>query len=258
MWNMIVEMWKDYAGTGMILGLFLVAVIYLLLTEKRKDIKILFVYVPILVIFLFLCPIMAKIIYNFAGDEIYYRILWLLPMVPAISYSAVKVIHSQKGRTRYYAASGLAIIIILSGDYVYDNIYYSKAENSYHVPRTVVEICDAIVVEGREVMAVFPVEMLQYVRQYAPTVCMPYGRELTVERWQNVNILYDAIAAEPAEAGMISERAKGFGCHFVIFSGDKAIAGNLEDYGYRVFKEVGGYIVYEDTTVYRGLWGLEK
>ena len=49
-------------GTGLIVGWFLIALIYLLLKEKRKHIRILFVYVPIILLLLFFNPLFAKVL----------------------------------------------------------------------------------------------------------------------------------------------------------------------------------------------------
>ena len=69
------------------------------------------------------------------------------------------------------------MVLMISGKLVYSSPLFSRAENTYHIPQVVVDICDAIEVEGREVMAAFPDEFLLYVRQYSPVICMPYGRE---------------------------------------------------------------------------------
>lgn len=257
MWEMIVTLWKDYMGTGMILSLFLIAVIYLLIVEKRKEIRILLVYVPLTVLALFLCPLFAKLIYHFVGDEIYYRILWLLPITPTIAYAAVSCLKALQGRARLWAGVCMAVIVVLCGDFVYDNPYFSKAENAYHVPKSVEKICDEIVVEGREVMAVFPAELLQYVRQYDPTVCMPYGREVLVDRWMQGNLLYEAMESETVDAKRVAELAKPYGCHFVILKETKEINGKLEDYDYVLEDTVEGYRIYRDTTMYLGLWDEE-
>ena len=43
------------------------------------------------------------------------------------------------------------VVVVLSGSLVYLNQYMSPAQNLYHIPQNVVDICDAIVVPGREV-----------------------------------------------------------------------------------------------------------
>lgn len=94
-------------------------------------------------------------------------------MTVIIAYAGVLFYGKKKGRARILTAAVLAILIMVSGNYVYDDVFFREAENQYHVPETVVDICDAIRVEGREVLALFPADMVQYVRQYDPTICMP-------------------------------------------------------------------------------------
>ena len=44
MWSWVISQYKGYAGTGMIAGLFLVALIWLFVSEKNKNIRIIFIY----------------------------------------------------------------------------------------------------------------------------------------------------------------------------------------------------------------------
>ena len=151
-----------------------------------------------------------------------------------------------------FALAG-AFIIMLSGSFIYQNPFFHKAENTYHIPQIVVEICDSIEVEGREVMAVFPSEMVQYVRQYNPRICMPYGREILIERWNFYNELYLLMEASVISVERLSELCKGYGCHYVILHESKSLDGDMSDYSYDFFDHLGGYDIYVDTTIYRGL-----
>ena len=125
--------------------------------------RILFVYMPLILLLLFFNPLFAKVIYRLGDSEIYYRILWLIPMTVIIAYAGVLFYGKKKGRARILTAAVLAVLIMVSGNYVYDDVFFRKAENQYHVPTAVVDICDAIRVEGREVLALFPADMVQYV-----------------------------------------------------------------------------------------------
>ena len=46
MWKDAVQLFRNYMGTGLIVILFLLAVVYLLVCEKRKHVRIIFVYMP--------------------------------------------------------------------------------------------------------------------------------------------------------------------------------------------------------------------
>ncbi len=249
MWNQVIRLFHAYMGEGLIIGWFLLAEIYLFVREKDRNRRILFVYTPLTLLLLFFNPLFAEIFYGIAGEEIYYRILWLIPITLVIAYGGVQLIFSYKRGKKGGLGILLAFLIMLSGKYVYSSPFFEKAQNIYHVPQSVVEICDAIAVEGREVMAVFPSEQLQYVRQYAPTVCMPYGREALVSAWGPSPELYDAMEAESIDAGLLVSLAREEGCHYIILRSDKEIKGSLGEGGYIRMTSIRGYDVYKDETV---------
>lgn len=213
--------------------------------------------VPCCVVVLFAFPVFAQIVYRYLGDEIYYRFLWLIPAVLVIAYSAGRLVISLRGLQRLAAFLGVCCILVLCGDYVYDNPYFSKAENAYHVPDTVTEICDAIIVEGREVKAVFPADMVQYVRQYTPYVCMPYGREMIVERWMTYNEMYEVyelgLPTGTTEAELLANTARKNGVHYIIWDKNRPLMGKLTDYDFTLKQEIDGYAIYLDELAYLGL-----
>jgi len=248
MWNTVVNLFRQYMGTGLAVIFFLLSLIYLFIKEKRKPVRILFIYVPLILLFLFFNPLFARIVYGVAGDEIYYRILWLIPITPVIAFAAVSICGELSGKKKAAFVLAAACILTASGSYIYGNPYFHRAENPYHMPDSVVHICDAIVVPGREVRAVFPVEMLQYVRQYEPVICMPYGREMTVERWSYFeNPLFDEMEKEKADLSALAPLVREGVCHYVILPQEKEIIGNPADYGWELFETIDGYVIYRDT-----------
>jgi hypothetical protein len=166
-----------------------------------------------------------------------------------LSYCVIKITNRLQGARKIVFSIISVILIVLCGKPVYVNPLFDKAENPYHVPREVVEICDAIRVEGREVMAVFPEEFLLYVRQYSPYVCMPYGRET----FGLYNELQNVLEAEVVDVERLSGLAKEYGCHYVILSTKQELKGNMEEYSYELFGQVGEYVIYRDTSIYIGL-----
>ena len=245
MWNEIADFYGKYVGAGMLTALFLAVVIYLFVTEKNKTTRIIFLYVPVLLLLLFFNPLFAKVVYLFTGDEIYWRILWLVPVVPVLAYGAVKIILSVNGKKRIVAGVGMALILMISGRLVYKNSDFSKAENVYHIPQTVVNLCEAIR-EEEIVRAAFPVEHLHYVRQYTQDIYMPYGREMVIEEWLGQDSLYDLMVAPILDVATITEQLRSRDCEYVVFSEEKELDGRFEDYDFEFFHETDGYIVYRD------------
>lgn len=247
--NHAVMLFREYMGTGLILIWFLISLVYLFLKEERKQIRVLFVYVPLIILILFFNPLAAALMNRFLGDEITYRVLWLLPVTVVIAYTCVSIYGRLAGRKRIVFCALAVFLTAASGKWIYSNSFFARAENLYHVPDSVVHICDAIEIPGREVTAVFPLDMVQYVRQYSPVVCMPYGREILVESWNEwaiQNPLCDAMEGEDTSASVLCALAREQGCIYIVLPGEKQIVGNMEKEGYELFLETDGYRVYQD------------
>jgi hypothetical protein len=108
----------------------------------------------------------------------------------------------------------------------------------------VVEICDYIEVDGREVMAAFPRELIQYVRQYSPLVCMPFGREVLLNEWGKYDALHEAMEADVVSVETVALLAKEKNCHYVILSMDKELDGDFIEYGFVRIKTIEAYDIY--------------
>ncbi len=250
MWKEIITLFQAYMGKGLIVGWFLLSVVYLLVQEKRKNIRILFVYAPILLLLVFFNPLFAKIIYTMVDTEIYYRVLWLIPMTPVIAYAAAQLYNGLRGKVRIAFAAACVALIMVSGSYIYQDLNFHRAENLYHMPQSVVDICDAIEIEGREVTAAFPLEMLQFVRQYSPVICMPYGREQLVGQWNFFrDFLYLEMEKEVIDAAELARLSKEASCHYVILHEGKQVKGDLLAYDFVLFDKIDGYLIYKDTTM---------
>lgn len=253
MWNGEIALFRELMGTGLIVVWYLLSLVYLFVMEKRRELRILFIYVPIILLFLYFNPLFAQVMYSVTGDEIYYRILWLLPVTVVIAYVCVSIYGELSGIRKELFALAAVGLIVISGNFIYNSPLFSRAENLYHVPDSVVEICDAIQVPGREVLAVFPAELLQSVRQYSPTTCMPYGREATVERWvgyNNYEELFEEME-EPYEVNIdqLAPLTRDAGCHYIVLLKSKKIVGDMVVWDWELFFETEEYAVYRDLYV---------
>lgn len=241
------ETFVKYMGTGLMLIWFLLALLYLFVYEKRKPRRILFVYAPLVTLLLFFNPLFSRLLGALMGEEVYFRTCWILPVIMEIAYCVAEIAGRLKGRRGAAFVAAAFFTVMVSGKLVYVNPLYSLAENSYHVPDSVVHICDAIRVPGREVMAAFPKELLLYVRQYSAYVCMPYGREVVMgvpDEFYEIMEETDSVELE-----RLVPLSRAAGCHFVILSEDREIDGAAADYGWTTFAELDGYIIYRDNEV---------
>ena len=232
-----------FMGTGLVVTWFLMGLVYLFLSEKNRTRRILFIYMPVMMLLLFFNPLFNRLFVWAAEEEIYFRLCWLLPVILVIAYSLVRLLEGMKGKKQFGAALLAVALIVVSGKLVYSSPLYSRAENIYHVPDSVVHICDAIEMPGREVMAVFPEEMLLYVRQYSPLVCMPYGREVIMGVYNPLN---EEMEREEADLEALAPLAKEALCHYIILPAEKKILGEPGEYDWELFYETDGYVIYRD------------
>jgi len=246
-WNTILQFYKNYIGTGFSFYLYLAALAFLLFTEKRKQTKGILVIAPLAVLVLFTFP-PFKMLFDILGldSETYYRILWLLPMGITIAYAGVKIFEK-------YIWIGIAVmcaLVVFTGSYVYKNPNITKAENGYHIPQMVVNVCDVILPEEgsdkTRVWAVFPSEFIHYVRQYSDVICMPYGREALVDRWEFDYLLKDLMEAEVIQTEELVKEVRNSWCEYVILSEHKSFSEPMEKFGFETVDTVNGYVIYRD------------
>lgn len=243
----IMEIFKDYGGTGCYTILFVLSLIYLGFTEEDKRVKTIFVYIPAIMLLLFFVPVFYML-YNRLDEGTYYRILWLMPMTVVIAYAGCKAIghHIKLG-----VIIG-CIVLAISGTYVYNSQYITKAENPYHLPQETIEICEMIrPAEGEErVWALFPAEQVHFVRQYTTTIQMPFGRDNLVESWDRIiHPLYTLLQQDVIPVDELSKLSIESYCNYIILLKTMEVEGDLEEYGIELIGETENYLVYRNTPV---------
>ncbi len=258
MYGIFMQCWvalKLYGGNGAILLLFLASAIYLTITEKSVKKKIMLGILPLLIFVGFLVPI-TKIVYVAVfddGSDTYYRLLWLVPMYVVIGYAACKQLFSLK--KSMYQRIGLAVVaavIAITGSLVYASQHMSVAENLYHIPQSVIDICDVVApAEGEpRVRVAFPGSFVHFVRQYDTDILMPYGREMVVTQWDYYNPVYEVMEKpEIIDAEALLQATRDTKCSYIVLHEDRQIDANLEDLGLELVEEMHGYRIYADPEI---------
>ncbi len=246
-----ISLFKQYSGQGMIVTLFLVAVLYLWFVEKNRENRRLLVWFPIALLVLFFCPLVVYFMEKLAEEDIYWRLLWSIPMLLIIAYAMVVFVRKLEGIKRYLGIVMCLAFIVISGNFLYNNPNFLKAENPEHMPSEVVDICEEIIVEGREVKACFPSEFLMYVTQYTSLVHMPYGREMFLRSDGAIayNTLYDTMECllqDTIDVDKLATELRNTGCHYVILKEDAPLVGKMQDVDFVEYAKVDEYVIYLD------------
>ena len=111
----------------------------------------------------------------------------------------------------------------------------------------VIDVCDVISPGESEqrVRAVFPQELLQFVRQYDTNILMPYGRDII--HWNYYNAVHEAFEnVEVIDAKELLEATRQTQCRYIVMHETKKIDIPLDDMGLNLVDNVGGYNIYED------------
>ena len=250
-----VVIFKNYAGGRYLMVLFLLALLFLLFAEKNKRRRAIFVYMPLSLLLLFFFPIFRKVFVRLMGGEgdTYYRVLWLIPMGMITAYAGVKlagILYDRKGAwLKRLTLVILAAAVILCGKYVYASQYMSKAENPYHLPQKVIDICELIAPEEGEerIWAVFPTDLVYFVRQYDTNIQLLYGREMVEPKWQYAEPVH-TVMNHPTTIDIeaLLELTRERYCTYIVLPNNKGVSEAPESYGLELLDTVDGYPVYYD------------
>lgn len=251
-----IEIFRLYSGNLTFMILFAASLVYLWIFEKDKIKKAVLVFSTTIFVLLFFVPFFADLFMVKLGEaDTYYRFIWLFPSTVISSYAIFHFI--SRFKSRFCRAGLLAVVIVCilyGGVFMYENPVLFKAENPYEIPQCVIDICDDIVIEGREVEAVFPDEILQYVRQYTSYVVMPYGFEkLQFGNGLNERI-HDIMVLEDIDVQTLCALCEEEHVHYIVLNKNRRLSADPADYNYEFVGQYGDYLLYKNTWMYYGRW----
>ena len=95
------EVFHRYMGTGLIMIWYLICLIFLYLKEERKQMRVMILYLPLLVLLLFFNPLFYYFYDRFMGGETSFRVLWLLPVTVTLAATAADLVRRAEGRRAF-------------------------------------------------------------------------------------------------------------------------------------------------------------
>lgn len=248
---------KLYTGLRPLVLLFAAAWLYLLVKEKDKTKKLIFVVAPALIIILFLFPLSRKLFVGAGLDgQTYYRILWTIPMGITTVYAACKLFAKHKR----IGLVVMAAMIVWCGSFVYKSPYITKAENAYHIPQTAIKICELIApkTDDEHVMVAVPEELVYFIRQYDARIRMPYGRDMVASQWDYYNSVHNAMEeTEIIDVERLIRKCREVYCQYMVIAPGRKMDSDPEEMGLLCIAEIDGYRVYKDpvTAAEAASWG---
>ena len=239
-----------FGGNGLLLLYFLAALVYLMVYEKDKAVRKLMAEYPSVILLIFFVPLFPYLVCEiFHEGETFYRFLWLIPMSAVSAYATIRFLEKIKWRWLKIVLGVFAMACVaIGGNPGYQSPVMIQAQNAYQIPEQVIELCDAMNVPGREVEAVFPHELVPYVRQYTPYIKMPYGYETLVARWGFTDDLEYEMLRDVSDTETLTALARERGCHYIVLNKNHFVSRDLNECGFETFFETENYIVYVDSS----------
>lgn len=253
----ILNSFQRFSGEGTYLILFLCGVFFIYLHEKRKKVRLAFVSYSVVILLLMIFPVTALVIMDYLiGEEVYWRMFWLLPIPFVLAYAAVRVVEQKKQWRKAFLAVLFGILLMISGKMVYANGEIEVSGNPEKIPTEAIEVCNALSgdavqnsIEKKRV--VVPRELLAYIRQYDATVGMPYGRnaikqEAMTENCENIYRIMCSKQASDMDIPELCSLLKAENCNYLVEKLEIAleVGEQLEQCGYIQAAAVGDYVIY--------------
>lgn len=241
-------LWKDYWGASMFPWLLCVAILYLLIF-KRKDryTKYILSYLG-LALFVFFCPLTARIIQKCIGKRVYWRVLWIVPSVPVLAYSMTELLKKRRGIAQFICVVICAGVIIVSGKEFYAEGYYKAVHNYQQVPDEVAGVCELVKADAsdRKYKLAADNYISPYVRVYDPSIEMLFGRECRGNGSKRAKNVYYEINSPAIDYGNLGKAGSVAQCDYLVapVANDDQKA-QLSEWKYQEIGVIGRYGVYK-------------
>ena len=248
--DMAVQWFRFYAGTGFYHVLYLICLIWVLRDPRiDKKWKYLFTGYTILFLILYYFPVTAKIIAALIGENVYWRMFWILPVPVFAAFISAWFVDGEKlrGWKRLLSVAAVVIVLVVSGRNLYTNGGFVRAENSQKLMEETIMICEMLEEdrqEGEIIRVSVPDEILCELRQYDADIYLPYGR--WPHEYTEKQELRDAMHAQPVQPTELVATLRKFECNYLVYPAVGGMMKAMAEEDFELLGAVGNYQVYKD------------
>lgn len=249
----------DFAATfegAWIFPILLAAIVWIMIKEKDWGRKLLLAILPLVFLFLYWCPLSGFLFIRLLGEEVYWRVLWLILLAVTIPYAGCLLVKPLTGIRRQAVFLGVLVVLVLGGKKVLSTEWFEQSTNVYKIPQYVVEVCDLL---PGNIHAVMSNRLTPYVRLYDPTITLEYARNaLTFNGIEDISgfgptaALYKAVQESEIDVDVAGPLAREQGCTFLVFSLSRTYKGDWADYGYREYGTTSEFRIFVDVDYEEG------
>ncbi|MFV0528630.1 MAG: hypothetical protein ACK5MN_07945 [Lachnospiraceae bacterium] len=252
-WKVVQSAWEKYWGESFQFIVLFACLLYILVHPKEKENRKLFVGYSGIFFFIFAFPITAYIIADYCtGRDVYWRMLWILPIPIIVAYVFTKIAGVIKNKgIQFSIVAILILVIVVTGKSVYFNGNYVRTNNPQKVLDYVAYICDLINEqreEGEEIHLATTNKMTTYIRVYDPSIYMPYGRWGHSDMTETEQQLMLQLMSEDPNLTELTTLARQLNCNYIVMKYDTdSIITSMNALGYENMGQVEAYFIFKDT-----------
>jgi len=242
--------YSQYVGNGMYFLLFLIAIIYIYITERKSPSKTLLCYYPLVALLVIFNPFIASIIIKNIEDYVYWRMFWILPITTVIAYAATKVVNGTQERSRRVVVIfALIAIIVMSGKFIFTSENYSEPSNWYKLPMEAIEV--SVIIKNDSdgaIRAVVPAELAVSIRQYDADIELFYGRNGSIGAVSNYwyrKTEYELMKKSELNVKKTSKYMSVLEFNYLVLKNTMLLSDDLEKYGYKLVATTESYDIYK-------------
>lgn len=247
----------DFAATfagAWIFPILLVSTACIFLLGKDRAWKFMFGLLPLVFLGLYWCPVSGLLFMKLLGENVYWRILWLVLPAMTIPYAFCLVLGRLEGIRRQGVFLVMLAVLALGGKKVLSTEWFESSTNVWKVPQNVVAVCDLL---PGNVHVLASNRLTPYLRLYDPTLTLEYARNALIfngmdEVYGPTANLYKAVQEPEIDVDIVGPLAREQGCTFLIFSISRTYAGDWEDYGYREYASTDEFRIFVDEAYEEG------
>ncbi len=168
---------SDTFSGAFLFPVLMIGILWILWKEKDWLRKILLGVLPLVFLFFYWCPVTGIFFMKVLGENVYWRILWLLLLAVIIPYAGCLLLKQLSGMKRQITFLGFLVVIGISGKCVLSSEWFEVSTNVYKVPENVMQIADLL---PENVHVVASNRLTPYLRLRDPSLTLEYARNALV------------------------------------------------------------------------------
>mgnify|MGYP001040036872 CR=1 FL=1 len=242
------ENWNAFWGTGHYEILFLLSLLYILLTDKSVKNKQILFYYPAALLFIILNPLFAwGTRLFFPLEQVYASLFLLIPVHIVIAYVMQSLLErSNRVSGKIALFTGFCILLLLSGSTYYQEGLFSQADNFMKIPNETIAVCSTLSMENETVKVIAPAELLPYIRQYDADVLLCYGSNGNSNDRERTDDLYAQFESPEINVEYVVSEIRDMGCNYVVYYKNDGVVEQFIAQGYQLLGETEHYVILKE------------